>query len=36
MFDLLHDWKAWSESERATVAVFALGLTLVVAAWVVA
>jgi hypothetical protein len=35
MFDLLHHWKAWSESERATVVVFALGLTLVAAAWVV-
>jgi hypothetical protein len=35
MVDLRHDWKAWSGSERAMVAALALGLTLVVAAWVV-
>jgi hypothetical protein len=33
MFDLLHDWKAWSDLERAAVAAFALGLSMV--AWVV-
>jgi hypothetical protein len=35
MFDLRHDWKSWCGLERATVATLALGLTLVVAAWVV-
>jgi len=36
MFGLFHDWKAWSESEKAMVFAFALGLTLVAAAWMIA
>jgi hypothetical protein len=36
MFDLLYDWKAWSQSERAMVITFALGLTLVAVAWAAA
>ena len=33
MFDLLNDWKAWSDTERTTVAALAVGLTLVVVGW---
>jgi hypothetical protein len=35
MFDFHHDWKAWSDKERRTVAAFAAGLALIVAAWMV-
>src|SRR5258708_576933 len=35
MFDFHHDWKAWSDNERTTVAAFAVGLALIVAAWMV-
>jgi len=35
MFDFHHDWKAWSDKERTTVAAFAAGLALIVAAWMV-
>jgi len=35
MFDFHHDWKAWSGRERATVAAFAVGLTLMVLVWAV-
>jgi len=35
MFDFHHDWKAWSDKERRTVAAFAAGLALMVAAWMV-
>jgi hypothetical protein len=35
MFDFDHDWKAWSGRERATAAAFAVGLMLMVLAWVV-
>jgi hypothetical protein len=31
--DLRHDWRDWSEAERATVVVLAVGLTLVVVTW---
>jgi hypothetical protein len=34
--DLLQDWKSWSESERASVFVFALGLALVLVAALIA
>ncbi len=33
MFNLLHDWKAWSNVERVTLAALAVGLSLVVVAW---
>jgi hypothetical protein len=36
MFDLHHDWKAWSTTERISVATFTLGLASLVVAWVVA
>jgi hypothetical protein len=35
MFDFHHDWKAWSDKERTTVAALAAGLALIVAAWMV-
>jgi hypothetical protein len=35
MFDFHHDWKAWSDRERTAVAAVAVGLTLMVMAWVV-
>jgi hypothetical protein len=35
MFDFHHDWKAWSDRERTTVAALAVGLTLIVVVWVV-
>jgi hypothetical protein len=35
MFDFHHDWKAWSERERVTVGAVAVGLTLIVVAWIV-
>jgi hypothetical protein len=31
--DLRHDWKAWSQAERAAVVVLAVRLTLVVVTW---
>lgn len=31
--DLRHDWDAWSQAERATAVVLAVGLTLVVVTW---
>jgi hypothetical protein len=31
--DLRRDWRDWSEAERATAVVLAVGLTLVVVTW---
>jgi hypothetical protein len=31
--DLRHDWRDWSQAERATSLVLAVGLTLVVVTW---
>ncbi len=31
--DLRHDWKDWSQAERATALVLAIGLTLVLVVW---
>jgi hypothetical protein len=33
MLDLRHDWKAWSQSERATVVTLVLGLIILTVAW---
>jgi hypothetical protein len=35
MFDFHHDWKAWSDKERTTVAALAAGLAMIVVAWMV-
>jgi len=34
MFELLHDWQAWSGAERAAVAALALCFAVVLVAWV--
>jgi hypothetical protein len=31
--DFRHDWRDWTEAERATAVVIAVGLALVVATW---
>jgi hypothetical protein len=36
MFDFRDDWKAWSATERITVATFIVGLASLVVAWVAA
>jgi hypothetical protein len=35
MFDFHHDWKAWSDKERTTVAALAAGLALIVVVWMI-
>jgi len=34
--DLRHDWRDWTQAERATALVVAVGLTLVVVTWLFA
>jgi hypothetical protein len=36
MFDFHADWKAWSTTERVTVATFIVGLASLVIAWAAA